>query len=63
MAFVNFGEIVASHAEAVAFMRQFAETLLPKRYKCVITSSAGYPLDKTYYQTGKGCAVHWMYPC
>ena len=53
MAFVNFGEIVASHAEAVSFMREFAEVFLPKRFKCVIASSAGYPLDKTYYQTIK----------
>lgn len=54
VAFVNFGEIIASHADAVAFMRRFAETSVPRRYKCVITSSAGYPLDKTYYQTIKG---------
>ncbi|MEZ5826269.1 MAG: nickel-dependent lactate racemase [Geminicoccaceae bacterium] len=54
LAFVNFGEIVQTHLEAVAFMRRFAEVKLPKRFKVVITSSAGYPLDKTYYQTVKG---------
>jgi nickel-dependent lactate racemase len=54
VAFVNFGEILESHAEAVAFMRQFAETTAPRRYRCVITSCAGYPLDKTFYQTIKG---------
>jgi nickel-dependent lactate racemase len=54
LAFVNFGEIVASHEKAVAFMRQYAEVPSLKRYPCVITSSAGYPLDKVYYQTLKG---------
>lgn len=54
VALINFGEILASHAEAVAFMRQFAETSQPRRFKCVISSNAGYPLDKTYYQTVKG---------
>lgn len=53
-AFINFGDILQSHAEAVAFVRQFAEMPLPKRFRCVITSAAGYPLDKTYYQTIKG---------
>jgi len=51
---VNFGEVIVSHGEAVAFMRQFAEIPMEKRYPCVITSSAGHPLDKTYYQTIKG---------
>jgi len=54
LAFVNFGEIVASHQQAVTFMRTSAEVPLERRYRCVITSSAGYPLDKTYYQTIKG---------
>jgi lactate racemase len=54
LAFVNFGEIIASHQEAVRFMRAFAERTAPVRYRCVITSAAGYPLDKTYYQTIKG---------
>jgi nickel-dependent lactate racemase len=52
--FVNFGEVKASHAEAVAFMRRYAEVSLPRRFKTVVTSAAGYPLDKTFYQTIKG---------
>ena len=52
--FVNFGEIKASHAEAVAFMRRYAEVALPRRFRTVVTSAAGYPLDKTFYQTIKG---------
>jgi nickel-dependent lactate racemase len=52
--FVNFGEVEASHAESVAFMRRYAEVPVPGRFKTVVTTSAGYPLDKTYYQTVKG---------
>lgn len=54
LSFVNFGEIVASHLAAVAFVREFAEVSVPRRYRTVVTSAAGYPLDKTYYQTVKG---------
>ena len=52
--FVNFGAIEQSHLEAVAFMRPYGEVPLPRRFKTVVTTSAGYPLDKTYYQTIKG---------
>jgi lactate racemase len=54
LSFVNFGEIVASHAEAVAFVRNYAEVAVKRRFKTVVTSAAGYPLDRTYYQTVKG---------
>ena len=54
LSFINFGEIVASHAEAVAFVRNYAEVSVRKRFKTVVTSAAGYPLDRTYYQTVKG---------
>jgi len=52
--FVNFGEVEESHHEAVRFMRRHAEVSLTRRFKTVVTSSAGYPLDRTYYQTVKG---------
>ena len=54
LAFVNFGECGESHLEAVAFVRRYAEVVLPRRFATVLTSAAGYPLDKTYYQTVKG---------
>ena len=54
LSFVNYGEVVASHARAVAFVERFARVELPHRYRTVVTSAAGYPLDKTYYQTVKG---------
>jgi len=54
LSFVNFGEIVASHLDAVAFVRKYAEVPVARRFKTVVTSAAGYPLDSTYYQTVKG---------
>ncbi len=54
LAYVNFGEIVASHAAAVEFVNGVIRVPARRRFKTVVTSSAGYPLDKTYYQTIKG---------
>lgn len=54
MSFVNFGEIVESHLESVAFVRDYVQVPVPRRFATVVTSAAGYPLDKTYYQTVKG---------
>ena len=54
LGFVNFGEVETSHARAVEFMRKYAEVRIPRRFKTIVTTSAGYPLDKTYYQTVKG---------
>lgn len=54
LSFVNFGEIEASHTKAVAFVRSYAEVFVDRPFATVLTSSAGYPLDKTYYQTVKG---------
>ena len=54
IAFLNYGEVVASHAPAVAFAEQFCTVPVAERFSTVLTSSAGYPLDATYYQTVKG---------
>ena len=54
LAFVNFGEIVASHLEAVAFAGRYAQVVVGRRFRTVVTSAAGDPLDRTYYQTVKG---------
>lgn len=54
ISFVNFGDIEKSHLSAVAFARPYFEIPVARKYKTVITSSAGYPLDKNYYQTVKG---------
>ncbi len=54
LAFVNFGEVVRSHLQAVEFARGYAQVVVGRRFRTVVTSAAGYPLDKTYYQTVKG---------
>ena len=55
LVYVNFGEIIASHLAAVAFVaRCDARAGRPRASRPCVTSSAGYPLDKTYYQTVKG---------
>ena len=51
---VNFGAIEESHARAVAFVRAATAVDVGRRFKTVVTSSAGHPLDRTYYQTVKG---------
>jgi nickel-dependent lactate racemase len=51
---VTFGEIIASHLAAVDFIATTSQVKVGRRFKTVVTSSAGYPLDKTYYQTVKG---------
>ncbi len=50
---VTFGEILESHFAAVKFARKSCEVGVPRKFKTVVASSAGYPLDKTYYQTVK----------
>jgi nickel-dependent lactate racemase len=54
LAFVNFGEVVESHLRAVAFVQAYARVPVARRFRTVVTSAAGHPLDKTYYQTVKG---------
>jgi len=54
LCFVNFGETGASHLAAVEFVKAYALIDVPRRFHTVVTSAAGYPLDKTYYQTVKG---------
>ena len=54
LSFVSFGEIEESHMAAVDYVRQYAEVPVAERFNTILTSAAGYPLDKTYYQTVKG---------
>lgn len=57
MSFVNFGEVIQSHLAAVRFTEKYTLVPVPRRFKTVVTSAAGYPLDQTYYQTVKGMVV------
>ncbi|MGB7184781.1 MAG: nickel-dependent lactate racemase, partial [Burkholderiaceae bacterium] len=54
LVFASFGEIIESHLAAVAYARRSCEVAVGRKFRTVVTSSAGYPLDKTYYQTVKG---------
>jgi nickel-dependent lactate racemase len=54
LSFVSAGELLASHAAAVAECARSARVPLPRRFGTVVTSAAGHPLDATYYQTIKG---------
>ena len=51
---INFGDIKTSHDLCVSEAQKSSLVYVDKHYDMVITSSAGYPLDKTYYQTIKG---------
>jgi nickel-dependent lactate racemase len=51
---VTFGEIIASHLAAVEFVERATRIKVGRKFKTIVTSSAGYPLDNTYYQTVKG---------
>jgi nickel-dependent lactate racemase len=54
LSLVNFGLIEESHSAAVRFAKPYFEIPVARKFKTVITSASGYPLDKTYYQTVKG---------
>lgn len=55
---VYSGDFEAAHLAGVAFAKQFDMVDAEGLADIVITSSAGYPLDKTYYQAVKGiCGV------
>lgn len=54
LVFTSFGDIIESHLAAVDFARKSCEVAVGRKFKTIVTSCAGYPLDKTYYQTVKG---------
>jgi nickel-dependent lactate racemase len=58
------GDPVQAHAAGVAFVEQTCLELLAEPVDAVITSSAGYPLDLTFYQCVKGitAAAHMVKP-
>jgi nickel-dependent lactate racemase len=48
LVFCSFGEIIASHLAAVEHVRASVEIHVPRRFKTILASAGGYPLDKTY---------------
>jgi lactate racemase len=56
LAHINCGEVIESHLQSVAFVAEATRVPVGRKFGTVLTSSAGHPLDKTYYQTVK-CMV------
>ena len=58
------GRPVEAHRAGVSFVSQVLLQRLPEQVDAVITTSAGYPLDLTYYQAIKGitAAQHVLKP-
>lgn len=54
LSFINFGEIITSHLEAVNFISSYARVKCARKYSTIVTSAAGFPLDNNFYQTIKG---------
>ena len=48
------GDMVESHRVGAAFVEKHAKVTLPTAADAVVVSSAGYPLDTTFYQAIKG---------
>ena len=48
------GDPEIAHAKGIAFVRDAVKARSPRQADIVITTSAGYPLDLTYYQSVKG---------
>ncbi len=51
------GELEASHLAGVDFVREHVRDTVPEPADVVVTSSAGYPLDTTFYQAVKGATA------
>lgn len=48
------GELVESHLAGTQFVEKHAKVTIPTLVDAVVVSSAGYPLDTTFYQAIKG---------
>jgi nickel-dependent lactate racemase len=48
------GDMIAAFGEGVRFVRGVVADRVPREVDVVVTSSAGYPLDTTFYQAVKG---------
>jgi nickel-dependent lactate racemase len=48
------GDPEIAHAKGIDFVRESVKAIAPRQADIVITTSAGYPLDLTYYQSVKG---------
>ncbi len=48
------GDMEEAHREGVQFVRRIVTDTVPEPVDIVVTTSAGYPLDTTFYQSVKG---------
>lgn len=48
------GDMEQAHRQGVCFVESLVRDTVPEPVDIVVTSSAGYPLDTTYYQSVKG---------
>ncbi|MFQ6039670.1 MAG: hypothetical protein ACE5PV_02335, partial [Candidatus Poribacteria bacterium] len=48
------GDLVEAHLAGIKFVEKNARVVLPAPVDIVVTTSAGYPLDATFYQAIKG---------
>ena len=48
------GHMISAFEEGVEFVRDLVTDTVPQEVDVVVTSSAGYPLDTTFYQSVKG---------
>ena len=51
------GDMIAAFHEGVDFLRDIVTDTIPEPVDIVVTSSAGYPLDTTFYQSVKGISA------
>ncbi len=54
LVYASFGETIAGHLDAVRFTEAWTAVPVGRRFRTIVTSCAGFPLDRTYYQTVKG---------
>jgi nickel-dependent lactate racemase len=52
--YASAGELDAAHLSACEFVQQHACPAVDQEYDVILTNSAGYPLDTTFYQCVKG---------
>src|SRR5262249_52872537 len=45
---VSFGDVIDSHMATVQFVEDWIQVPVERRFKTIVTSAAGYPLDRTY---------------
>lgn len=54
LSFITFGDIEESHLKSVEYAQSYSVIESPQKYKTVVTCSAGFPLDQSYYQVRNG---------